>query len=173
MGIQIYDQVSILRSWSKVKLRCSVLLGFGLKELKIALNIVKVGVRCYLHNAHLHLWSTFNSEKLVKSETPSYGFAKVGVKGGAKRSESCESWSALLSIKWASKSMIKFNYEKIVKSETSSCIFARVRLKAVPNRSKHCKIWHAHLYINRESKSMIKFQFSEFGKKWNSLMPFR
>ena len=31
MGIQIYDQVSILRSMSKVKLHRTVLLGFGLK----------------------------------------------------------------------------------------------------------------------------------------------
>ena len=52
MGIQIYDQVSILRSWSKAKLHREVLLGFGLKETKITLNIIKVGVHSYLPNAH-------------------------------------------------------------------------------------------------------------------------
>ena len=68
MGIQIYDQVSILRTWSKEKLHSVVLLGFGLKESKITLNIMKVGVHCYLPNAHLNLRSN--------------GFAKIGVKGG-------------------------------------------------------------------------------------------
>ena len=34
MGIQIYDQVSILRSWSKAKLHRAVLLGFGLKGVE-------------------------------------------------------------------------------------------------------------------------------------------
>ena len=55
MDIQIYDQVSILRSWSKAKLHHAVLLGFGLKETKITLNIMKVGVHSYLPNAHLNL----------------------------------------------------------------------------------------------------------------------
>ena len=34
MGIQIYYQLSILRSWSKVKLHRAVLLGFGLMSRK-------------------------------------------------------------------------------------------------------------------------------------------
>ena len=46
MGIQIYDQVSILRSWSKAKLDRAVFLGFGLKESKITLNIMNVGEHC-------------------------------------------------------------------------------------------------------------------------------
>ena len=53
-GVKI-AQVSIMRSWSKVKLHCAALLGFGLKEQKIALNIVKVCVHYYLPNAHLNL----------------------------------------------------------------------------------------------------------------------
>ena len=77
MGIQIYDQVSILRSSSKAKLHRSVLLGFGLKETKITMNIMKVGVHSYLPNAHLNLYSNFNIKKIVKSETPSCGFAKT------------------------------------------------------------------------------------------------
>ena len=67
MGIQIYDQVSILRSWSKVKLHRAVLLGFVLKVRKIALNIVKFVVHFYLSNRHPNLWSNFNSKKLVRS----------------------------------------------------------------------------------------------------------
>ena len=81
MAIQIYDQVSILRSWSKVKLHLAILLGFGLKESKITLNIMKVGVHWYLPNAKINLRSNFNSEKLVKSETLLYSFVEVGIKG--------------------------------------------------------------------------------------------
>ena len=36
MGIQIYDQISILRNSSKVKLRRVVSIGLGLKWVKIA-----------------------------------------------------------------------------------------------------------------------------------------
>ena len=53
--IQIYDQSSILRSWSNVKLCHASLLGFGLKEVKIALNIVKLSVHSYIPNGHLNL----------------------------------------------------------------------------------------------------------------------
>ena len=69
-----------------MKLHRAVLLGFGLKELKITLNIMK------LRHA---------------------GFAKIGVKRGENSSKHCESWSARLSIKWASKSMIKFKFQEI------------------------------------------------------------
>ena len=91
MGIQIYDQVSILRSTSKVNLHRIVLLGFGLKELKITLNIVKVGMHTYHPNAHQKIRSNFNFEKFVKSETLLCGFAKVGVKGNENSSECCKS----------------------------------------------------------------------------------
>ena len=111
-GVKI-AQVSIMRSWSKVKLHCAALLGFGLKEQKIALNIVKVGVHYYLPNAHLNLWPNFNYEKLVKSETLSGGFSKFGVKGGENSSKRRESWSARLSIEQASKSMIIFQLWEI------------------------------------------------------------
>ena len=48
---------------------------------KITLNIMKVGVHCYLPNAKINLQSNFNYEKSVKSETLLYGFAEVGIKG--------------------------------------------------------------------------------------------
>ena len=47
-------------------------------------------------------------EKLVKSETPSFYFVRVWLKGAENSSEHRESWCALLSSKCASKSMIKF-----------------------------------------------------------------
>ena len=70
-----------------MKLHRAVLLVFGLKESKITMNIMKVGVHSYLPNAHLILCSNSNSKKLVKSETTSCIFAKVGVKGGENNSE--------------------------------------------------------------------------------------
>ena len=98
---------------SKVKLHCTVSLGLGLKEVKIARNIMKVGVHSYLPNSHLNLWSNFNSKILVKSETPSCGFCKVGVKVGEDSSERHKSWGVHLSIKWETKPMIKFNFRDI------------------------------------------------------------
>ena len=51
-----------------MKLHRTILLGFGLKELKITLNIMKFGVHCYLPNAKINLRSNFNSENLVKQK---------------------------------------------------------------------------------------------------------
>ena len=55
MSMQIYDQTSIQRNWSKVKLCCAVLLGLGIKGVKIARNVVKVGVHIRLSNGHPNL----------------------------------------------------------------------------------------------------------------------
>ena len=87
MGIQIHDQISIPRNCSKPKLCCTVSIGLGLKEVKIAHNVGKVSVNACLSNGHPNLLSSFNSEKLVKSEPPSCGFDRVHR----------ESWRALLS----------------------------------------------------------------------------
>ena len=46
------------------------------------MNIVKFGIHSYLPNAQINLRSNFNSEKFVKSETPLFCFAKVGLKVG-------------------------------------------------------------------------------------------
>ena len=64
-----------------MRLHHAVLLGFGLKMAKIALNIVKVGMQSYFPNADLNLWLNFNFEKLVKRETLLCSFAKVVLKG--------------------------------------------------------------------------------------------
>ena len=55
MDFQIYDQISILRNCSKVKLRHAFSLGLGLKVVKIAWNIVKVGMHACLYNEHPNL----------------------------------------------------------------------------------------------------------------------
>ena len=81
-----------------MKLCRAVLLRLGLKGVKIDWNIVNVGVCACL----------FNSEKLVKSETPSCSFIRVWLKGAENSSEHRESWHALLSSKCVYKSMIKF-----------------------------------------------------------------
>ena len=98
MGIQIYDQVSIHRSWSTTKLHRAVLLGFCLKETKITLNIMKFGMHYYVPSGNLNLRSNFNSEKLAKSETLSCLLARVGIKGGQNKLEHCECWRACLFI---------------------------------------------------------------------------
>ena len=55
MGIEIYDQISIIRNYSKVKLCHAFSLGLGLKAVKIAWNVAKVGVHAYLSNGHPNL----------------------------------------------------------------------------------------------------------------------
>ena len=75
MGIQIYDQDPFLRSTSKVKLHHTVLLGVGLKELKITLNIVKVGMHSYLPNVQINLRSNFNSKNWSKVKLTCVVFA--------------------------------------------------------------------------------------------------
>ena len=160
MGIQIYDQDSNFNSkkLSKVKLHCTVSLGLGLKEVKIARNIMKVGVHSYLPNSHLNLWSNFNSKILIKSEMPSCGFAKVWVKGFKIAKNIAKFGMHTCLSNGHSNLWSNFNYNKLLKSETSSCVFARVGLKRGQNNSsKRCKIWHAWLFIQWASKSIIKF----------------
>ena len=165
MDIQIYDQISILRNCSKGKLRRAVSTRLGLKVVKIARNIVKLGVYAFLSNGHPirwsnghpNLWSNFNSEKLVKIETLLCIFARVGLKGGPNSLEHCKSWHARLFIKWASKLWWNFNSENLVKSETPSCGVAKVWLKGGENRFEHHKIRNALLSTKWASKSTIKF----------------
>ena len=106
----IYDQILILRNWSRVKLHHAISLRFGLKGVKIAQNVAKVGVQTYLSNEHPNLSSKLNSKKLLESEIPSCGFDRVGLKGGQNSSKRRKSWRAFLSVQYASKSMIKFQF---------------------------------------------------------------
>ena len=78
--------------------------------VKIALNIVKVGMHSYFPNEDLNLWLNFNFEKLVKREASLCGFANVGLKGGENILEFLKILHACLLIKLASKFMIKFKF---------------------------------------------------------------
>ena len=172
MSMQIYDQTSIQKNWSKVKLCCAVSLGLGIKGVKIARNAVKVGVHTRLSNGHPNLWSNLNFNKLVKSETRCLvllGFglkeveitpnmAKVGIHSSLPNGH-LNLW-------------LNFNSEKLVESEISSCGFTKVGLKAVENSSEHHKCWHAWFSMKWASKSTITFHFQEIAQKWNSFVWF-
>ena len=109
MDIQIYEKISILRNFSKVKHCHAVSLGLRLKGVKIiARNVAKFGVHDCLSNGNSNLWSTFHSKKYVKSETPLYSFVRVWLKGAENNSEHPEIWRAHLSSKCTLKDMIKF-----------------------------------------------------------------
>ena len=114
--IWIYDQISILTIWSKVKLHHPVSLMFGLKEGKIALNITKFGMNSYLPNGHLNLRSNFNSKKLVKSETPSSALTKVALKGTENSLECLNVGVHACLLKLEPKSTLKFQlWKKLTK----------------------------------------------------------
>ena len=93
-----------------MKLRRAVSIGLGLKGVKIAQNVVKVGMHSDFPNADLIVWLNFNFKKLVKHETSLCGFARVGLKGGENILECLKSLRASLLIKLASKFMIKFKF---------------------------------------------------------------
>ena len=146
--IQTYDQISIQRNWSKVKLHRAILLWLGLKGVKIARNIAKVGVHSYLSNEYSNLWSNFNFKNLIKSETPSWGFAKVWLKEGK---------IDLNIMKFGMHSYLpnghlnlgsNFNSKKLVKRETPLCGFAKLGPKGGENTSERRKICvYAYLLI--------------------------
>ena len=130
-----------------MKLHRAFLLELGLNVVQIARNIAKVGMHACISNGHPNLWSNFNIENLVKSETPSCGFAKVWLKGGE---------IAMNITKFGMHSFLpsghlnlwsNFNSEKLVKSETSSCAFAKVALKVSENSSERHASWCARLFI--------------------------
>ena len=79
-----------------MKLCRAVFLGLGLKGVKIARNVVKVGGHACLANWNPNILSNFNYDKLVKSETLPCIFSRVWLKGGENSSEHLESWCALL-----------------------------------------------------------------------------
>ena len=59
---------------------------------------MKVSMHSYLPNAQIKLQSNFNSEKLVKSETPSFDSTKVWLKGGENGSEKLETNATFLGL---------------------------------------------------------------------------
>ena len=154
MGIQIYDQISILIKWSEVKLYPAFSLDLGLKGVQITRNIAKVGIHSCLSNGHPNLWSNFNSKNLVKRQTPSYNFDKVWLKGGENTSEHHEIWHALLSTKWATKYTIKFYFQEIVRAFS-----LRLHLKGVKIARNIMKLGVHGYLLKWVPKSTFKFQF--------------
>jgi hypothetical protein len=114
--IQNYSQISIPRSWSKLKLDRAFSLDLGLKGGKLARNVTKVVVRECLQVGHPNPFSNLNSEKLVKVETRSCVFDRLGLKGGENRSERHESWHGRSSTNVTSKFILKFKFREVGQS---------------------------------------------------------
>ena len=163
MGIQIYDQISIARKLSNVKLHRAFFLEFALKQVQIAQNIAKFGVHTCISNEHPNLWSNFNYEKLVRSETPLFIFARVALEG-VQIAHTIEKVGLHVLISNGHPNLwSNLNSKNLVKSETPSCGFAKVGFKGGENSSERWESYSARLSIKWGSKSMIKFQFREIG----------
>ena len=54
-SIQIYDQISIMRNWSEVKIHRAFFPRVGLKGVQIAQTIAKVGVHIFIADGHPNL----------------------------------------------------------------------------------------------------------------------
>jgi hypothetical protein len=91
-------------------------LELGLNGKKIAQNVTKVGVDACLPMGHPNLFSNLNSEKLVKVETRSCIFARLGLKGCENSSERHESWRGCSSTNVTSKSILKFKFREVGQS---------------------------------------------------------
>jgi hypothetical protein len=114
--IQIYAQFFIPRSWSNSKLDRAFSLDLGLNWVKIARNVTNVCVDACIPTGHPKLFSNFNSEKLIKVETRSCIFARLGFKGCENSSERYESWRGRSSTNVTSKSILKFKFREVGKS---------------------------------------------------------
>jgi hypothetical protein len=77
---------------------------------------MKVGVDACLPMGHPKLFSNFNSEKLVKVETRSCVFARLGLKGSENSSKRYESWCGRSSTNVTSKSILKFKFREVGQS---------------------------------------------------------
>jgi hypothetical protein len=95
----------------------------GLKHEKIARNVMKIGVRIRLPTGHPNLFSNFNSEKLIKVETRSCVFARLGLKGCENSSERYESWRGRSSTNGTSKSMLNFQLREVGQIQNSTVRF--------------------------------------------------
>ena len=97
-SIQIYDEISIPRNWSKVKLCRAISLWLGLNGVKITQKVANICMHAYLSNGYPNLRSNFNYEKLVKSETSPCAFTKVSLEGSENSSKLHENCSTCLFI---------------------------------------------------------------------------
>ena len=143
MGIQIYNQISIARKLSKVKLHRAFSLEFGLKRLQIAQNIAKFGFHACISTGHPNLCSNFNSGNLVKSET--LNITKFGMHSYLPNGH-LNIWSY-------------FNSKKLVKWETLSCTFAKVSLKGSEIAHNIVKVSVYACLLKWVPKCTFKFHF--------------
>ena len=97
--------------------------------MKIAQNVAKFGVHGYLSNEHLNLWSNFNFEKLVRSETPSFVFARGGLEGFQIAWTIAKVGMHIFISNGHPNILSNFNSENFVKIETPPFDFAKVWLK--------------------------------------------
>ena len=142
MGIQIYDQISIARKLSKVKLRRAFSLDFGLKRVQITRNIAKFGMLAFISKGiqifdEISILGIWSKVKLHHSISRGFGL-KVGK-------------MALNITKFFMHSYLTRNLAKI-------CVhtylpnwhvgaFAKVALKGSENSSKRYESWHVCLFI--------------------------
>ena len=150
IGIQIYDQIEILRNCSKGKLR---------RAVNIAWNVAKVGVHAFLSNMHPNRWPGLNSKNLVKAETASCSFVRVSLKDGENSSQHHEIGMHSYFPNADLNLWLNFSFEKLVKHETSLCGFSKVELKGGEHILECLKRLHVCLWIKLASKFMIKFKF--------------
>ena len=170
--IKIYKKISILRNCSKVKLCRAVSQGLGLKGVKIiAQNVANFGMHDCLSNGHPNLWSSFDSKKYVKNETPSYNFVMVWLKGAENNSKHHEIWCTHLSSKSASKDMIKFWLREICKKWNFVVRFRKGwGLKGVKIARNIAKFGihdflsngHPNLWSSFDSKKYVKIELPSY-----------
>ena len=158
MDIQIYEQISILRNCSKVKLCRAVSLGLGLKGVQIARNIAKFGMHACISNI-ANLWSNFNSGNLVKSETPSCSFAKVWPKEGKKALNITKFGMHFYLPNRHLNLWSYFNSKKLVRRETLLCAFSKVALKGSEIAWNITKVSLYAFLVKWVPKSTFKFHF--------------
>ena len=103
--------------------------------MKIAHNIAKVGVHASISNRPQNLWSNFNFEKLVRSETASCILSRV-LKGVQIAWNNTKVGVQACISNGHPNLLSNFNSKNLVKSEALSCGFSRVVIKGGQNRSK-------------------------------------
>ena len=166
MGIQIYDQISIARKLSKVKLHRAFSLEFDLKQVKIDRNIAKFGVHACISTGHPNLWSNFSILGIWSKVKLHHAVSlRFGVKEGkralniTKFGMHCYLPNGHLNI-WS-----YFNSKNLVKRETLSCAFTKVAHKGSEIARNIVKVSMYAYLLKWVPKSTFKFHFWESQQK--------
>ena len=139
MGIQIYDQISIMRNWSEVKLHRAFSLDLGSKESRQLRPLQNLACM-FLYQTSIQIYDQISTPRIWSKVKLHHSILlRFGLKEG----------------------------KMVEKLETNATFQALVSpsLPKVQNSSDHCKSWCACFYIKRASKSMIKLKLREFGQK--------